>query len=588
MTAFFDNGSGVLRPLDSDLILHLLQDGNDSEVEGIDDDDELPLQRPCNPAVIDVPSPQFPIPPPAQPQRRNVVQNKAKARRRLWRQEAFSQKEHGYPQRVQPGVIREPLEYFSDYFNDDFFESTAFCTNNYFMRHNGRILNTNAIELKKLVGIHFIMGCIPYPRLFMYWREGLRLDIVTNVMARDRFKTLRSALHVVDSDTAPTGNTNTLWKVQPILDRVKKTCDRLERQPGYFSIDEQMIPFSGVCPRGLRQVIKTKPRPQGLKVFVATTHDGLMIDFEVYRGASTSMGDRSLGVGASIILHLSKSIPRGSCIYFDRYFSSIPLLEKLSTIGLHGTATLMMNRIPERKNIDFKPDRRMKRGESQQFVCDDVVVVKWMDNKSVLVASNCTSADDTTFVQRWNKNISAFTDVTAPKIIANYNRYMGGVDILDQSMEYYRTFMKTRKWTLKVILHFFDLALCNAWRLYKLECAAAAIPNSKVMDLLEFRMQVADGLTNTPNRRRRISESDENAVENVVQNNNTRFKRTNQPSQAKKYDGYDHLPCFESIDNPRACRMENCKSRSKIRCVKCDVYLCLKRGQNCFAAYHTK
>lgn len=242
---------------------------------------------------------------------------------------------------------------------------------------------------------------------------------------------------------------------------------------------------------------------------MTTTHDGLMIDFEVYRGASTPFGDRSLGVGASVILHLSKSIPRGSCLYFDRYLSSIPLLEKLNTLELHGTVPLMLNRIPERKNIDFKPDCRMQRGESQQFVCDDVVVVKWMDNKSVLVASNCTSADETTLVKRWNKNISAYTDVTAPKTIAYYNKHMGGVDILDQSMEYYRTFMKTRKWTLKVILHFFDLAVCNAWRLYKLECAAAKIPSNKVMDLLEFRMQVADGLTNTPFRQRRAESDDD-------------------------------------------------------------------------------
>jgi hypothetical protein len=114
----------------------------------------------------------------------------------------------------------------------------------------------------------------------------------------------------------------------------------------------------------------------------------------------------------------------------------------------------MMNRIPDRNNIDFKPDRRMQRGESQQFVCDDVVVVKWMDNKSVLTASNCTSADDLTSVRRWDKSRGAFIGITAPNIIDRYNKHMGGVDVLDQSIEYYRTFMKTRKLSLKVILHF--------------------------------------------------------------------------------------------------------------------------------------
>lgn len=454
------------------------------------------------------------------------------------------------------------------------------------MRKTGNILNTNAAELKKFIGIHFIMGCIPYPRLHMYWRKEMRLELVASKMSRDRFKILRTAFHVVDSDTAPPGNNNSLWKVQPVITHVKRGCDKLERQPGYYSIDEQMIPFCGVCPRGLRQVIKTKPRPQGLKAFVATTDDGLMIDFEVYQGAKTPLEDRSLGVGAAVVLYLSKSIPRGSCIYFDRYFSSVPLLEKLSEMGMHGTATIMMNRLPERQQMDFKPDRSMVRGESQQFVCNDVVVVKWMDNKSVLASSTCTSADETINVKRWDKKTLSYVDITAPKLISNYNKHMGGVDILDQSIEYYRTFMKTKKWTLKVLLHFFDLAVANAWRLYKLQSAAAAIPKNKVKDLLEFRMQVADALVNTPTRKRRLSDIEPN--ENIAPNPPTKYRRANLPSENKRFDGYDHLPCFDEIESPRCCRMERCQSRSKIRCEKCDVYLCLSRKQNCFARYHKK
>lgn len=36
---------------------------------------------------------------------------------------------------------------------------------------------------------------------------------------------------------------------------------------------------------------------------------------------------------------------------------------------------------------------------------------------------------------------------------------MGGVDIVDQQMKYYRIFIKTKKWSEKVIIHFLDLAL---------------------------------------------------------------------------------------------------------------------------------
>lgn len=36
---------------------------------------------------------------------------------------------------------------------------------------------------------------------------------------------------------------------------------------------------------------------------------------------------------------------------------------------------------------------------------------------------------------------------------------MGGVDVCDQQLEAYRTWIKTKKWTLKVALHFIDLSI---------------------------------------------------------------------------------------------------------------------------------
>lgn len=72
---------------------------------------------------------------------------------------------------------------------------------------------------------------------------------------------------------------------------------------------------------------------------------------------------------------------------------------------------------------------------------------------------------------------------------------MGGVDVLEKVIEYYRAFIKTRKWTLNVIIHFLDLTLLNASRLYRNDFIANNIPQNKIMDLLNFRLEIAKGFT---------------------------------------------------------------------------------------------
>lgn len=441
------------------------------------------------------------------------------------------------------------------------------CTNLYYLRKTGNKLKTTKSEIQKLFGIHILMGCIPFPRLPMYWRSGISLDKITRRMSRDRFLQLRNALHVVTTDTALPGQaTNPLWKVQPMINQVRNGCYKQERIPGYYSIDEQMIPFTGRCP--LRQVVKNKPRPVGLKNYVLTTSDGLMLDFDIYQGAKTMFGNTNLGLGPSVVLHLSRSVPEGSCLYHDRHFTTIPLIEELQKQNLHSTGTIMANRIPDKTSLKFKKDNQMYRGESQQMVRDPTVLVKWKDNRSVLIASNCTGSNNTDMVKRWDKKTRTYVNVTVPKIIQNYNKYMGGVDVLDQQVEYYRTFIKTRKWTLKVLIHFYDLALVNSWRAYKIDCTFNNYRRNKTLDLLDFRLELSEILLSSPEKRRTEGLEE---VENLMPR---KFKKALKPSATLRYDGYDHLPVFDDLKSPRFCQLETCKSRTKVRCLKCNVYLC--------------
>lgn len=93
-------------------------------------------------------------------------------RYRNWRIRPFEDKDHsGYaPRPIATSVT--PLEYFKTYFDDKFFENAAICTNIYYLTKTGKVINTTAAEFKRFFGVLLVMGCVSYPRIHMYWRQG--------------------------------------------------------------------------------------------------------------------------------------------------------------------------------------------------------------------------------------------------------------------------------------------------------------------------------------------------------------------------------------------------------------------------------
>lgn len=286
-----------------------------------------------------------------------------------------------------PEPLKTSLQYFDQYFSDDFFREAAEFSNQYSIWKLGKILHTDVQELKKFFAVNLVMGCVPFPRLRMYWSNDHRYTLVCDNISRDRFFSLRNCFHVVDVSQPPENrNDNKLWKVQPVINAVRNACLQLPRDHVTYSIDEQMIPFTGRCP--MKQYVKNKPRPVGLKKFILATSSGLMLDFEIYQGDSTPLGNRDLGLGASVVLRLVKSLLYESFVFFDRYFCSLPLLDKLSELKINATGTILTNRVRELK---FSDASKMNRGDSVQYVSDDkkISVVEWKDNNRVVVASNC-------------------------------------------------------------------------------------------------------------------------------------------------------------------------------------------------------
>lgn len=414
----------------------------------------------------------------------------------------------------------------------------------------------------------------------MAWLQRFRLPYITDALTRDRFFLIRTNLHIVDKAAVPAQekSQNRLWLVQPMIDTVRNRCLELSRSHGTYSIDEQMIPFLGKCP--VKQYVPGKPRPVGLKNFVITSSSGLILDFEIYQGNTTPFPDTALGLGPSVVLRLISTLPKGSFIFFDRYFTTIPLMEKLITEQIDGTGTLTTNRF---KGYTFTKDSQMRRGDFEETVNAErnVCVVKWKDNKSVLMTSTCLGAQPVENVQRWDKSSKSYITVPCPNIVKKYNENMGGVDVSDQMLEAYRSWHKTRKWPLKVFMHLFDMSLVNAWYEYRI---ASQSNKQKAMDFLDFKLTVSDFLLGGPTRKRQRDPTDDLSEMPTT----SHYKPATIPTMDKRLDGYNHWPICDTIKAPRCCRLKNCSSRSKIRCTKCNVYLCLSKDNHCFYVFHNE
>lgn len=71
---------------------------------------------------------------------------------------------------------------------------------------------------------------------------------------------------------------------------------------------------------------------------------------------------------------------------------------------------------------------------------------------------------------------------------------MLGVDKHDQLMSYYHVYMKSRKWTLRMITHAFDMAVANSWLEYKQDAENMGILKKDQKDLLHFKTTLAEEL----------------------------------------------------------------------------------------------
>ena len=174
--------------------------------------------------------------------------------------------------------------------------------------------------------------------------------------------------------------------------------------------------------------MKNKPNPTGLKNFMLDSPDGSVLDFEIFHmknalsGAQEDNRKKSgkLGIGGLTVMRLSESLVAGNRLYFDRYFTSIALLDKLLSQFI-----LMRRNVPAAAEV---PSTFGGPRESYHFTIrrdGKLCCINWMDNKPALMQPTTHSDDPADMCRRWCRKDRNCVNVGRPNIIKQYNDKMG-------------------------------------------------------------------------------------------------------------------------------------------------------------------
>ena len=173
---------------------------------------------------------------------------------------------------------------------------------------------------------------------------------------------------------------------------------------------------------------------------------------------------------------------RGHHVYTDRFYTSIPLAEKLQDEGTAFTGTAIRNRVGLPDAI--RHPSRLTDDEVRAFCHKDMLALEWRAAKknSVVMLSTDVTAESCS-VTSW----STGRQVAKPKVVHNYNQCMNGVDRADQCTVYYSFVCKCKKWWRKVYFWLLEVTVVNSYILFKSS-------TSQNISHLSYRRQIIDAL----------------------------------------------------------------------------------------------
>lgn len=326
-------------------------------------------------------------------------------------------------------------------------------------------------ELYAFLGIIVLMGIHRIPNISDYFSTDLFLGLppVRDSMSSSRFWELWTNLHVVDNSKAlPTDGIT--GKIKPIIDVLGETFVTNYSPGQELCVDEAMVKYKGHA-RGKVHMPK-KPIKTGFKIWCCCCSCcGYLCTFKLYEGKPL---DQSTGKRVSekgLIMRVVQDlvgpfIGMNHVLYCDNFFTSGPLVEALLEDDIYVTGTIQQRAAGFPGGLKgVKPGKGCyaveKVGNTSYFVFDDRSVVSFVTNVFPEHMEGKVARVQSDGLMHYQ---------SVPPLLPAYNRYMGGVDRLNQMRKTYGYDRKAKRYWLRLFFQLFDYSVHNAYLVYVHNC----------------------------------------------------------------------------------------------------------------------